>query len=160
MKKLSLFVLLAFIAVQAAAPTAPTQVGGYFVDYLHYGTPVATSQDTLSGVDTTIILNKVAVQRDAFYVLGLADSTGAADSIKLEYTLYGGDKITVMAQEVFDTIGGATNFKQFRIPVNQTAFGEYMTVKAIKWVATLKAFIKRYEVWGQKSTVQQKNVVY
>src|SRR5574344_1945361 len=84
MKKLLLFIsvlLATAVCVHAIAPAAPSVAANkYLVTYLKK----AAGFDTLAGVDSTVIANKVAFKAGSAYVLTRGPITGTgSDSVKI-----------------------------------------------------------------------------
>lgn len=166
MKKiLSLFAVL-FVSVQlfAAAPTAPTIYGPVQAECILANNICVTGnseglhgtgKDTLVGADTLRLLNKFKLESGYTYIAQLTDSAGVADTVKfLQYT-YGSDGSTLINTVSVDSIKGADDVGGVNIQLtcNSAVFGSRVTLSAIKWIATLKTKIYRFELWRVKSNI-------
>jgi len=162
MKKFAAFMILsAFIfnvvfAAGGSAPTAPTQIGGYFAQLYKYGEPAYSNQDTMIAVDSTPLVIREAIDPQCKYVLVVTDSLGAADSLKIMYTVENfnaGNKGAARAKTIknasLDTIVASTTAGTFLLPINTTVFGSYMTIKVhqMSAAAGIRSFIWSWAIY-------------
>lgn len=160
-KILSIFIVLIGIitASHAAAPTTPTVYGPtdyeciYSWNILTQSAPTGTGynpgtvvKDTLNGQDSISFVTKYPLQPGWEYFLQIKDSTGTADSFKVRVDVYGFDGSTLMNTAILDTLGGATTYKCIGMPFSTIGYGQKVTIKLVKWIATLKAKVYRAEL--------------
>lgn len=128
------------------------------------GNDITVTKDSLVAVDTLILLNKYALSPGYEYFFNVYDSTGTVDSIKFEITThsFGMNKSSsrnacVLYQGMVDSIGGGLTKKAgIAIPDGTTRYGGGITLKAIKWIGTVKAIIWRFELLRRRSISQTK----
>lgn len=167
MKKILTITLLFVIAsvVYSASPTAPTLYGPVKFECVYSWnvrtaaapsipgiyTPSAPKDSIVGAADTTVLLNKFKIEPGWDYVIQMNDSNGAADSFYIEQTVYGSDNSTKMSVIKIDSTGPSSTYKAIQLTVNNTVYGSYVTIKAYKLVATLKAVINRFELYRRKA---------
>jgi len=150
------FAFSAVFAAGGSAPTAPTQIGGYYAQLYKTGEPVYSNQDTMIAVDSTPLIVREAIDPQCKYVLVVTDSLGAADSLKIMYTVENfnaGNKGAARGKTIknasLDTIVASTTSGTFLLPVNTTVFGSYLTLKIhqMSAAAGIRSFIWSWSLY-------------
>lgn len=161
MKKLLLFmtvVLATAVCVHAIAPTAPSVAANkYIVTYLTKN----AGFDSLAGVDSTVIANKIALKAGYDYVLTHGPITGDSDdSVKIEMVVdvYDFNKRfvrRVAIDSLTDSAGG-----DIAIPFFGTIFGSYFTIKWIGYTGNGgKVMLPSVAIYARKLYIEQKTTV-
>lgn len=141
MKKI-LFVLLALLAVSAfavggsSAPTAPTVNAP--LQWSIERDATSFTADTTVSVDSTTLLSLYGFKEGYRYILECGALTGTAsttDSVKIQVRvdLYNSSK-TFIRSILIDTLGDH-NGKAIVLPIGQTAWAPYVTIKAVAYGA-------------------------
>jgi hypothetical protein len=163
MKKILGLLLVTIVAfAYAGAPSTPTMYGPLRGECVLSNNIFSTSnseglhsttKDTLQGADTIRLLNKYKMEQGWSYIAQLTDSAGAADTVKFMQYTYGSDGSTLMNTVAIDSICGAddVNGVNIQLTAGQSLMGSRLTLQAIKWIATLKTKIYRFELWRVRS---------
>lgn len=161
MKKFLLFIsvlLVTAVCVHAIAPAAPSVAANkYLVTYL----TKKAGFDTLAGVDSTVIANKIAIKAGSAYVLTHGPITGDSDdSVKIQMVadVYDFNKNfvrRVAIDSLTDSAGG-----DIAIPFFDTIFGAYFTIKWIGYTGNGgKVILPSVAIYARKLYIEQKTTV-
>ena len=102
--------------------------------------------DSINGADTIWIFKGVHIDPTAFYAIGLVDSIGAADSLRLSYQLYDRDG-NQMSGTTLDTITPTTAtskaYTTRGLNINKTQKGITADFSIVGWLSSKVALIWR-----------------
>ena len=161
MKSILSILVLASAIFAAASYTAPTNyqmlgpadaIWGWKVateaspKYLNGYNP-GTALDKMTGADTITLLTKFPVDKDGLYSFVIVDSAGAADSFRVEFSVWSGG--FQGAWTPADTIAGVAAVNKITtvtIPSGITQNPTWVSMRAVKWIATLVAKVRYLEV--------------
>lgn len=161
MKKFLLFmtvVLATAVCVHAIAPAAPSVAANrYLVTYL----TKATGFDTLVGVDSTVIANKIALKAGSAYVLTRGPITGTgSDSVKIQMVVDVYDFNKNFVRRVAVDSLTASDGEDIAIPFFDTIFGAYFTIKWIGYTGNGgQVILPSVAIYSRKLYIEQKTTV-
>lgn len=149
---LILLIGVCFTVHAGAVTQTTTNFGVVAWEYLDSATNVyrAGSGDSVLGVDTSDLFVKKVYSPGCVYAVVTKDSVGAADTIAIEYVTYrktsSGSYIEVMTG-LCDTIvpveAAGSFYRMSNVPIGQTAWGSYFTVRAVGWISGKIAKVRR-----------------
>lgn len=162
MKKFLLFIsvlLATAVCVHAIAPTAPSVAANkYLVTYL---TKKAAGFDTLSGVDSAVIANKIALKAGSAYVLTRGPITGdGSDSVKLQLVVDVYDFNKSFVRRVLVDSLTSSEGEDIAIPFFDTIFGAYFTIKLVGYTGNGgEILLPNMALYSRKLYIEQKTTV-
>lgn len=124
---------------EVATEASPRYMNGY---------NPGTALDKMTGADTIALLTKFPLDKGSYYAFQLVDSAGTADSFVVEFSVWSADGYQ-SAWVRADTIAGlnaVNKFTTLTIPTTIAYKPAKVSVRAVKWIATLVSKVRSIEV--------------
>jgi hypothetical protein len=134
-----LFVLALVTMSMAGAWTAPTAFP------IMVSSADTVKRDSITGIDSIIIVSKKTIDPTATYALETMDSVASGDSVYVWVTMYDskGTQITAVSA---DTIRQTITTRISDLPINKTVWGSTFTLKLRGAVAVFKKLFKTHNI--------------